>query len=282
MILAEQYYCLIAGLPNIDPDAEMPPLDQTTFKDILLEQCSLQEAALLNWLLYPLDNENLVRTLYRKPAMVETGVFTSSTLENIINKKAKPPHYMSTFLEAFWQNKEAHSEDEWKNKLTTLYYQATQTLDNAFLRDWMEFELKLKNLIVAINGRKHNFSYTDALIPEGEFTMQLASGNKKTDFGLMDDELPVEDVIKMMDNPNLLVKEKYLDDLRWQWLDERTFFYYFTIEKLLAYFIKLGILSRWHKLDSSWGREHLHKMLKDFSQEVPFAKNILKFPVQKN
>ena len=282
MILAEQYYYLIAGLPNIEPDADMPPLDQTAFKDVLLEQCSLQEAALLNWLLYPLDNENLVRMLYHKAAMVETGVFTSSALDNIINKKENPPHYMSIFLEAFWQNKEAHSENEWKNKLTTLYYQATQTLGNAFLRDWMEFELKLKNLIVAINGRKHNFLYTDALIPGGEFTIQLVSGNKKTDFGLTDDELPVKDVIKMMDDPNLLVKEKYLDNLRWQWLDEHTFFHYFTIEKLLAYYVKLGILSRWHKLDSRWGRERLHKMLKDFSQDIAFAEDVLKSSAQKN
>lgn len=282
MILAEQYYYLIVGLPNIEPDADMPPLEQTAFKDVLLEQCSLQEAALLNWLLYPLDNENLVRMLYHKAAMLETGVFTSKALDNIINKKVDPPHYMSTFLEAFRQDKEAHSENEWKNKLTTLYYQATQTLGNAFLRDWMEFELKLKNLIVAINGRKHNFLYTDALIPGGEFTIQLASGNKKTDFGLTDDELPVKDVIKMMDNPNLLIKEKYLDDLRWRWLDEHTFFHYFTIEKLLAYYVKLGILSRWHKLDSRWGREHLHKMLKGFSQNIAFEEDVLKSSAQKN
>ncbi len=282
MILAEQYYYLIAGLPNIEPDADMPPLDQTAFKDVLLEQCSLQEAALLNWLLYPLDNENLVRMLHHKAAMVETGVFTSSALDNIINKKANPPHYMSTFLEAFWQDKEAYSENEWKNKLTTLYYQATQTLGNAFLHDWIEFELKLKNLIAAINGRKHNFSYADALIPGGEFAIQLVSGNKKTDFGLTDDELPVKDVIKMMDNPNLLVKEKYLDNLRWRWLDEHTFFHYFTVEKLLAYYVKLGILSRWHKLDSRWGRKCLHKMLKDFSQDIAFAEDVLKSSAQKN
>lgn len=282
MLLTEQYYYLIAGLPNIEPDADTPPLDQTTFKDVLFEQCSQQEAALLNWLLYPLDNENLVRTLYHKPAMVETGAFTSTQLNNIINEKVNPPHYMSTFLEAFWQDKETYSENEWKNKLTTLYYQAAQTLDNAFLRDWMEFELKLKNLIVAINGRKHNFSYTDALIPWDEFTIQLVSGNQETDFGLMEDELPVEDVIKMMGNPNLLVKEEYLDDLRWRWLDEHTFFHYFTIEKLLAYYIKLGILSRWYKLDSSWGREHLYKKLKDFGQDVIFPKDVLKLPAQKN
>jgi Protein of unknown function (DUF2764) len=282
MILAEQYYYLIAGLPNIEPDADMPPLEQTAFKDVLLEQCSLQEAALLNWLLYPVDNENLIRKLYHKPARSETGVFTSSALDNIIIRKTKPPHYMSTFLEAFWQDKEAYSENEWKNKLTTLYYQATQTLGNAFLRDWMEFELKLKNLIVAINGRKHNFLYTDALIPGGEFTTQLVSGNKKTDFGLTNDELPVKDVIKMMDNPNLLIKEKYLDNLRWRWLDEHTFFHYFTVEKLLAYYVKLGILSRWHKLDSRWGRERLHKMLKDFSQDIAFAEDVLKSSAQKN
>ncbi len=282
MILAEQYYYLIAGLPNIEPDADMPPLDQTAFKDVLLEQCSLQEAALLNWLLYPSDNENLVRMLYHKPARSETGVFTSKALDNIISRKTKPPHYMGKFLKAFWKNKEAHSEDEWRNKLTTLYYQAAQTLDNAFLHDWIEFELKLKNLIAAINGRKHNFSYADALISGGEFTTQLVSGNKKTDFGLTDDELPVKDVIKMMDNPNLLVKEKYLDDLRWRWLDEHTFFHYFTVEKLLAYYIKLGILSRWHKLDSRWGRERLHKMLRDFRQNLTFPEDVVKLSAQKN
>ncbi|HNP51250.1 Protein of unknown function [Nitrosomonas aestuarii] len=272
MILAKQYYYLIAGLPNIEPDVDAPPLDQTTFKDVLLEQCNLQEATLLDWLLYPLDNENLVRMLHHKPAMAETGAFTSGTLDNIINRKTKPPHFMGTFLDAFWQNKEAHSENEWKNKLTTLYYRAARALDNVFLRDWMEFELRLNNLIVAINGRKHNFSYADALIPDGEFTIQLISNSKKTNFGLVDDELPVEDVIKMMETSNLLAKEKYLDDLRWRWLDERTFFYYFTIEKLLAYYIKLGMLSRWHKLDSSRGRERLYKTLTDFRQDLTFLK----------
>jgi len=278
MILTEQYYYLIAGLPNIEPDADTPPLDQATFKDILFEQCSSQEAELLNWLLYPLDNENLMRMLYHKPALMETGVFDSSALENIINKKIEPPCYMNTFLEAFWQNKEAHSEDQWENKLTALYYQATQTLDNVFLRNWLEFELKLKNLIVAINGRKHNLLYADALVPWGEFTNQLMSDDKKTDFGLMDNELPVEEVIKIMNNPNFLVKEKYLDDIRWRWLDEQTFFYYFTIEKLLVYYIKLRILDRWYKLDSNWGRDRLNKMLADFRRDVTFPNDVLMLP----
>ncbi len=273
MILKQQYYYLVAGIPEIHLEDNTLSYSQAAFKEIIMEQCNQKDATLLNWLLYQSDIKNLICHLYQKP-IKEDGVFTEKELESIINNESGAPQFITTFLEQFWEKKNAYSEEGWKNVLTTLYYNEALKVKNTFLNDWLQFELKLKNLTIAINGRKHNYDYRHELMPFGEFTTQLVSSKRERDFGLKDEDILVENLVKMLDHTNLLVKEKQLDDLRWKWLDEHTFFHYFTIETLLAYYIKLGIISRWLKLDVAEGRELLEKMLAKFRKNIGFSETI--------
>jgi hypothetical protein len=71
-------------------------------------------------------------------------------------------------------------------------------------------------------------------------------------------------------------REKAIDMLKWDWLDENTFFNYFTIEKLISYYIKLEMIERWIKLDPETGREFFKKLIKDLESGYEFPEDFKK------
>ena len=54
-----------------------------------------------------------------------------------------------------------------------------------------------------------------------------------------------------------------MDKIKWDYLDEYTFFHYFTIEKVISYVLKILITERWIKLDSETGKTLLNKLLNE-------------------
>jgi hypothetical protein len=58
-------------------------------------------------------------------------------------------------------------------------------------------------------------------------------------------------------------REFKLDLYKWQFIDEKTFFNYFTIEKILAYIRKLFIAERWYGLEKEKGRTMFNKIFEE-------------------
>ncbi|MCX5704880.1 MAG: DUF2764 family protein [Candidatus Omnitrophica bacterium] len=52
-------------------------------------------------------------------------------------------------------------------------------------------------------------------------------------------------------NPSPLEAERYLDQERWNYLEEKSFGHYFDLEALIIYAHKLLILERWEKINSA-------------------------------
>ncbi|NQU86883.1 MAG: DUF2764 family protein, partial [Mariniphaga sp.] len=65
-------------------------------------------------------------------------------------------------------------------------------------------------------------------------------------------------------------KEKAIDKILWAYLDEQTFFHYFTVEKILSYIIKLSIIERWMKLDAETGKALLNKLIEELKLSYTF------------
>ena len=59
--------------------------------------------------------------------------------------------------------------------------------------------------------------------------------------------------------------------LRWNWLEENSFFNFFTVEKLFSFMVRLGMVERWTTLDKEKGQQLFRELigtLKD-QTEVP-------------
>jgi hypothetical protein len=90
------------------------------------------------------------------------------------------------------------------------------------------------------------------------------------DLGLTSEWPWIERVVQIVEIPDLLAREKAIDQLRWNFLDELNTFNYFSLEVLLAYYIKLGIIERWLKLDKATGEELFRQLLGDLQNSYEF------------
>ena len=68
-------------------------------------------------------------------------------------------------------------------------------------------------------------------------------------------------MLSLLDEPNMLEREKKIDELRWKYLEENSFFQYFQIENILVYLLKTQIISRWKSLNKESGSLVLREMI---------------------
>ncbi len=69
------------------------------------------------------------------------------------------------------------------------------------------------------------------------------------DFGLSGEVDVFESLVKISEITELVEREKKLDALRWNWMEDAIFFDYFTIERIFAFLLKLEMIERWISLD---------------------------------
>ena len=76
-----------------------------------------------------------------------------------------------------------------------------------------------------------------------------------------------DDVVRLADESDLSQRERKTDLLRWNWLDENTFFNYFTVEKLFSYMVRLSMVQRWTTLDREAGQQLFRKLINDLKEQ---------------
>ena len=60
---------------------------------------------------------------------------------------------------------------------------------------------------------------------------------------------------------DILERERGIDDLMWEKIDEMTTYDYFDLEAVLGFLAKLHIVERWYILDEKTGREMFRKLV---------------------
>jgi hypothetical protein len=265
------YYCLVAGLQDITIDVHKLQFSQQAFRQELKVELHPDDYEQVEKLFLLHDNANLLNLLLKtgKP-FDEKGNFSQEKLEENIKEPHDLPEYMNAFITAF-KNKEPLMPDlSPENELTTLFFDQMLKLDNDFLRDWFAFELNLRNIIIALSARKHEIPYEYQIIGTGEISNIIRKSHAR-DFGLGAEIDFMEDLANIVRNDNVQEREKAIDELCWKYLDEVTFFEYFTMEKVLAFTIKLGMVERWLGIDKDHGNEMFKKLLKELqsSYQLP-------------
>ena len=67
----------------------------------------------------------------------------------------------------------------------------------------------------------------------------------------------------ILEGSDILSRERGIDDLYWEKIDEITLFDYLTFEKILAVAVKMMIIRRWIMLDEKTGREMFKRLVDD-------------------
>jgi hypothetical protein len=144
-----------------------------------------------------------------------------------------------------------------------------QNSRNGFVREVADYKLNTGNILLALNGKKHGLPFEDAVIGNNPVANALRK-NRTRDFGLSVDYIEIEPLIQLFDTENILDRELKLDHRQWNFLDDITFFNYFTIEKVLAFILKVFLTERWFHLDYEKGQVMFNQLLKEIESSFEF------------
>ena len=135
------------------------------------------------------------------------------------------------------------------DRLDADFYTKALQHGNSFIRDWFRFDLDLRNTVVSY--------LNDSLGRPDEEDMVLLEGRETEEF------YELEDTKHVLNGADILKREKGLDTLRWQKIDELTMLDSLDLELLLGYVLKLKIIDRWLQLDPESGRALFRKLVED-------------------
>lgn len=269
-----QYHYLVAGLPDISMDDSKLQLSYTTFMEELLRAFPGRDADLLRLFRLDYDNDNLLAWINNKEAEFHPlGVISPEELkeqtELLDYDERAPlrgiPTYFLTFMRE-WKSELLEAGKE-KKRLTELYYEYVMQVSNVFVREWFEFELNLNNILTALNCRKYNLPVAGQIIGNNAVAESLKISTVR-DFNVSGLFSKMDNLLNLADEENLLEREKMIDRIKWDYLDEHSVKYYFSVEVLLTFLIKLKSLERWLSLDPKAGEENFRSLVSSLRNSV--------------
>jgi hypothetical protein len=269
-----EYYCLIAGLPDLLFGENKSGLNSLSFRNEMEHQLHPADYELVKLLFLPFDNENLVNILFKQnKSFNRLGNLPKNVLENHMENPAELPDYMIQYLKWIGEQETRELNLQFQNKLQSMFYEFVLQERNTFLRNWFKFDLDIKNVLTAFVCRRFKYDVKKQIILlKTNTTVNSLLTNKQLKHELFEDELPFsEQIFRVAEsNKSPIEKEKTIDQIRWNYLDEVTFFNYITIEKILSFTIKLNITERWIKLDQKTGKKLLDKLINELKTSYKF------------
>ena len=269
------YYCLVTGLPELSLEDGKLSYTVANFKTEIYPELSKSDKKLVDLFYLKYDNQNLLALLKDKEAVVDEslgnysadellGVIASFKEETAPDKKF--PSYFYEFSELYLNTPE---EERFgiEDKLHGFYYHYAMKCGNKFVSDWFELNLNVNNILAAMAARKYKMDVAKVAVGTNFVAEALRSSNAR-DFGLADDLEYFEQLTRINDTVDLVEREKKIDLLKWNWMEDNTFFNYFTIEKIFVFLMKLEMIERWVSLDKEKGNEMFRKLIDQLKDEV--------------
>lgn len=271
MFESNNYYCFVAGLPELYWEDRKLSLPVKDFMDQAKEYLNEKSLEVLNLFFLPADNAQVLRLLQKaEPERELSTVFALRVLEaEIAEPTGILPSYLREFIADFKAEKLKYDVAP-ENVLSWMYYDYLLKSSNRLVCRYAAFSRDLKNLITASNCRKFGRDVEKEVVGNDVFATALRISTAK-DFGLGMDYPFTDKVFALFNNPNLVERERGLDLLIWDFLDETVIFKYFTTDNVVCFMLKLMIVERWSKMDSESGRVVFMEMVERFRKSFQFT-----------
>lgn len=271
------YYCLVAGFPDLIPDDKKLHFSSVELRNYLREELHPADFDLVKLFYLPWDHENLINLLFETEFdWDDRGIYSREKLEQFVDKKqfelidpAEFPPYFIDFIEFYHDDEEEFPKIAAVKFLTERWYTTLAESGNEFVAEFGQFKQNMANIMLALNGRKYDIPLDEAIIGDDEVTHALKKSRSR-DFGLSGEINDIETIVQIFEIENILDRELKLDNHTWQFIDEITFFNYFTIEKVLGFVQKLFIVERWFELDKEKGQQIFNQLLDEIQSNFEF------------
>ena len=277
------YYYLVTGLPELSLEDNKLRYTVADFKVEFYPHLSARDKKLVDLFYLKFDNSNVLALLKDREAVIDSrGNYSSEDILQIIKEVREEgkilstkvlPSYLNEFITLYYfASEEERNTPLMLDRLSALYYNYAMTCGNDFVASWYEFNLNVNNIMVALTARKYKMDVSSYVVGDTEYSQALKTSNAR-DFGLSTEIDYLEQVMKIAEISDLVEREKRLDQLRWKWMEDKTFFEYFTIERLYVFLLQTDIIERWLVLDKEKGNLM-------FREIIAALKNEVKVPVE--
>ena len=276
------YYYLVAGLPDISLEDGKLSYTISDFRAESYGDLSAKDQALIDLFYLKYDHADLLSLLKDKDAVTQgKGNFSSEDLLQLIasvkegeKPDAKFPSYLYDFIAQYL----ALPADELykaENLLASAYYAYAMKSKNPFIASWFEFNLNINNILAAFAARKYKMNVAEVIVGDTEACERLRTSNAR-DFGLSETLDYFEPLQRLVETDDLVEREKKVDQLKWKWLEDASFFHYFTVERLFVFLLQLEMIERWVLLDKEKGSELFRQMIQNLKDEVQIPEEFRK------
>ena len=273
--MSKYYYYLVAGLPELTLEDSKLSYTVADFKAELYPDLSDKDRKLIDLFYLKFDNANVLKLLKDKDATIdprgnysaeELAEFISSLKEGDEIVDAMFPSYLSTFISEYFN---ATAEDDFlhEDRLAALYYEYAMKCKNKFVSSWFAFNLTMNNILVALTARKFKMDIAPLIVGDTEVCEALRTSGAR-DFGLTGEVDFLDQLVKISETEELVEREKKIDQLRWNWMEEATFFNYFTVERLFVFLLQLEMIERWISLAKEKGNKLFRSIIATLKDEV--------------
>ena len=130
-----------------------------------------------------------------------------------------------------------------ENTLGAEFYAKAAESKNRFIREYFDFDGRLRNMKVAYLAKRLDKQYLVEM-PEADF----------------DEESQIKEIL---DNADFVQREQKMDELKWEKASDIARMDYFNMNAILAFLVKAKTVQRWAELDKAKGEEMFRKLVKE-------------------
>ena len=140
--------------------------------------------------------------------------------------------------------------------LNAEYYAKTAKSKNSFIRDYFDFDARLRNIKAQYLAKRMGKQADNYIIemPESEFNEE-------------------SDIRKILENDDFVTRELQMDRLKWNKASELTTFDYFNINAILAFLVKAKLVQRWAELDTEKGETMFRQLITEIRGSFDLVNN---------
>ena len=142
-----------------------------------------------------------------------------------------------------------------EENLNAEFYAKALLHSDKFIREYFRFDLNIRNAKVKYLNKALGRPADKDVLSFGEDTDQRVLDAFETEF---EEAAELETILNSGD---ILSRERGIDDLMWEKINNLTTFNYFDMDAVLGFVTKLNIVARWYKLDEQTGREMFKKLV---------------------
>ena len=178
------------------------------------------------------------------------------------------PSYLVDFMYEYRHDQEIDrpAEHFYEDILDNYYFRYVMERGDKFVRTWVRFDRSIRLVLAAITIKRHDLDARRLIVGDSDLVRLLRSGNWH-DITFLEEGEVVQQVLQISEEQDLSVREHRIDQLKWDYLDSLTFADTFSIDTMLAYLLKLQMLSRWSSLDAEMGKSRFREIMDQLNHE---------------